>query len=62
MVELVQPFVPVMCQDRFSDLTGLSEATVRGMIEKGHLPTLKIGKRRMINVAALTKGAIDSEN
>ncbi len=31
----------VMTQERFAQLTGVSEGQVRGMIEKGHLPSVE---------------------
>lgn len=52
---------PVVTKRLFSQLTGLTEETIRGMIERGHLPTVKIGKHRMVNVALITKDALDSE-
>jgi excisionase family DNA binding protein len=62
MVQSVQPFVPIMSQERFSLLVGLSEPTIRGMIEKGHLPTVKIGKRRLIDMVALTQEVATEED
>jgi len=53
---------PVMTQERFAQLTGLTEGQVRGMIEKGHLPSLKIGKPRLVNIAALSQDALDKED
>lgn len=53
---------PVMTQERFAQLSGLSEGQVRGQIEKGHLPSLKIGRVRLVNVAALSQDALDKEN
>ncbi|MET0082681.1 MAG: helix-turn-helix domain-containing protein [Sedimenticola sp.] len=61
MLETIQPFVPVMSKERFAKLSGLSEPTVRGMIEKGHIPAIKIGKRRLVNVVALIKEAGEEE-
>lgn len=52
---------PIMTKKMFSQLTGLTEETIRGMVERGHLPTLKIGKHRMVNVALITKEALESE-
>ena len=46
---------PVVTKRMFSEMSGLTEETIRGMIERGHLPTVKVGKHRMINVALLTK-------
>ena len=53
---------PVMSQERYAQLTGLTEGQVRGQIEKGHLPSLKIGRVRMVNIAALSQRALDQED
>ncbi|WP_100638132.1 hypothetical protein [Marinobacter salexigens] len=53
--------IPVMTQERFAQLSGLTEGQVRGMIEKGHLPSIKIGKPRLVNVAALSQEALEKE-
>lgn len=52
---------PVVTKKLFSQLTGLTEETIRGMIDRGHLPTVKIGKHRMVNVALITKEALEAE-
>jgi len=52
---------PVVTKRMFSEMSGLTEETIRGMIERGHLPTVKVGKHRMINVALLTKESLDRE-
>ncbi|WP_295720433.1 DNA-binding protein [uncultured Halovibrio sp.] len=54
--------VPVMSKERFAEMTGLSEGQVRGMIEKGHLPSMKCGKARMVNIARLSQEAINLED
>lgn len=48
------PMPPVMHPDKFAELIGLSSGVVGGWIQLGYLPTLKIGKYRMINLSALT--------
>lgn len=53
---------PVMTQERFAQLSGLTEGQVRGMIEKGHLPSIKIGKPRLVNVVALSQEALEKED
>jgi len=58
---VVPPAAPIMTKARFSEISGLSEEILRGMIERGHLPTLKVGKHRMINVALLTKECLDQD-
>lgn len=45
--------VPVMTKERFAELVGLEVGVVRGMLDRGHLPAIKIGRHRMVNVAAL---------
>ena len=52
---------PVVTKKLFSQLTGLSEETIRGMINRGHLPTVRIGRHRLVNVALITKEALESE-
>lgn len=53
---------PVMTQERFAQLSGLTEGQVRGQIEKGHLPSLKVGRVRLVNVAALSQDALNKES
>ena len=53
---------PVMTQERYAQLTGLTEGQVRGQIEKGHLPSMKIGRLRMVNIAALSQEALNKED
>jgi excisionase family DNA binding protein len=52
---------PVVTKTLFSQLSGLSEEIIRGMIERGHLPSVKIGRHRMINLALLTKESLNYE-
>ena len=52
---------PVVTKRRFSGMSGLTEETIRGMAERGHLPTIKVGRHRMINVAAITRDALEAE-
>lgn len=44
---------PVVTKERFAELSGLEVGVVRGMIDRGYLPTVKIGRHRMINLDAL---------
>ena len=53
--------VPVMERVRFANLTGLTQDTVLGMIKRGQLPTMRIGKRRLVNLAQLTKLCLEQE-
>lgn len=40
---------PISSQEQFAGLIGVTVDTVRGWVEKGVVPTVKIGKRRFIN-------------
>lgn len=46
-------FSPVVTREKFAALSGLSEGVIQGMIEKGHLPSIKIGRYRLVNLALL---------
>lgn len=48
------PQVPVMTVERFSELSGLTPDTVHGQLNQGNLPLIKVGRRRLINVALFT--------
>lgn len=45
----------VVTRERFAEASGLTEETIRGMVNRGYLPSVLIGRHRMINVVALTK-------
>jgi len=45
---------PVMTQERFAQKVGLTPDTIRGLVETNKLPSRKYGKRRLVNVAAIT--------
>ena len=46
---------PVMTIEKFADKVGVTPASVRSMVNTKCLPTIKKGKRRFINMLALTK-------
>lgn len=45
--------VPVMTKERFAELAGMDVGVVRGMLDRGYLPAIKVGRHRLVNVAAL---------
>jgi hypothetical protein len=45
--------VPVMTKERFAELVGVEVGVIRGMLDRGYLPSKKIGRHRFINVALL---------
>ena len=49
---------PVMTIEKFADKAGVTPASVRSMIHQHQIPTKKMGKRRFINIAALTNDCL----
>lgn len=45
---------PISSQDQFASMVGATPDTVRGWVEKGIVPTVKVGKRRFINNVVFT--------
>lgn len=55
------PAVPVMERERFAALVGIDVGVVNGWIERGYVPTVKIGRHRLVNLAALTREALTGD-
>ncbi|MDN3554619.1 DNA-binding protein [Halomonas maura] len=53
--------VPVMTIERFALLNGLPPDTVGGQLQQGHLPLIKVGRRRLVDVAMLTAECMNEE-
>lgn len=53
--------VPVMTKERFAELVGVEVGVVRGMLDRGYLPAMKIGRHRLVNVAALCRECLAEE-
>ena len=49
---------PYMTPEKFGESIGLSKGVVGGWIDLGYLPTVKIGKYRMINLIAINADLI----
>lgn len=47
--------LPVIHIDRFAELVGVSSGVVGGWIDRGYLPTYKLGRYTLINLAQLTQ-------
>ncbi len=54
--------VPEMSLDKYAEQVGVSKRTVDGWAERGYLPTVKIGKRRLVNVALRTSECLEQES
>lgn len=50
----IQLAVPVMDQKRFAEETGLRQAQIYGQVTRSNIPTIKIGRFALINIAKIT--------
>lgn len=57
----VQPSVPLISKRLFADLVGVTGRTVDGWIEKGHIPTVKVGRHPLVNVALIYQQCLTQE-
>lgn len=55
-------FPPVSSQEQFATWTGVSKDTVRGWVEQGTLPTVKIGRQRFINVLEVVSDLVKGKS
>ncbi|BBM04193.1 DNA-binding protein [Microbulbifer sp. GL-2] len=46
---------PVSTQEQYAIDTGLTLKTVRGQVQRGYLPTIKIGRYNLINMVKLSQ-------
>lgn len=53
---------PMMTIQEFSKRVGVSAYVVEGWVRRGYIPTIKIGKRCLVNVAAIEKKLIAKDN
>lgn len=42
--------VPVMTAERFCELTGVSEGVLLGWMNRGYVPVVIVGRRRLVNL------------
>ncbi|WP_353979474.1 DNA-binding protein [Salinicola endophyticus] len=58
----VPALVPLMTKERFADLSGLSLDTIEGHLRRGYLPSYKLGRHRMINIALLQAELLEGDD
>lgn len=51
--------VPEMTTDKYAEHVGVSDRTVDGWVNKGLIPTVKIGRRRLVDVASIVANRIN---
>lgn len=52
---------PVMTKERFAEVTGVDSGVLRGWIEKDLIPTVRIGRHRLINLAMFQRVLLEDE-
>lgn len=52
-------FVPVLTIEKFASSIGVSPHVVEGWIKRGYISTVKIGRRRLVNVIALIQRLVE---
>jgi len=52
--------IPVMTREKFTELTGIPRGVLNSQIDKGYWPTIKIGKRSLINIEAVRMNALSA--
>lgn len=57
--EVVFLSTPLMCKQRFADLVGVGYGVVDGWCNRDYVPTVLIGKHKLVNMALLTKECIE---
>ena len=51
--------VPIMDRVRFSELSGVNLGILDGWIDRGYIPSRKIGKHRLVDIASLTQECLE---
>ena len=54
--------IPEMAMDVYAQAIGVTERTVEEWVKSGKLPSTKVGKRRLVNVAQRYKELIEQED
>ncbi len=53
--------VPVMEKNKFAELVGVDVGVVNGWIDKGYIPSMKLGKHRLVNIALLAEECMEQK-
>ena len=48
-----------MTAEKYAEAVGIEIGVVKGWIQRGYIPTKKIGKRRLVNIALITKDHLE---
>lgn len=53
---------PVMPRDQFADWIRVEPGIVLGWMNRGYIPTVMVGKHRLVNVVQYVRNLLDQEN
>lgn len=62
IVPVATPTPPLMQWREFADWIRVDQSIVKGWCEVGHLPTVRLGKHRLVNVALLAQQLLNQES
>lgn len=54
-------FLPLMTVEAYAELAGIPFGVLTAQVDRGMWPTVKIGKRRLLNIAALWQQCAERE-
>ncbi|MFA0810823.1 hypothetical protein [Microbulbifer epialgicus] len=54
--------IPVCTQEQYAIDAGHTLKTVRAQVNRGYLPTIKIGRYRMINLMLLSRMCLEADS
>ncbi|WP_293267708.1 DNA-binding protein [Neptunomonas sp.] len=56
------PMPPLMQWREFADWIRMEHGVVRGWLDNGYIPTQRIGKHLLVNVALLSKNLLEKDD
>ena len=57
----INKYTPLMTLSEFASCVGVSEGVVEGWVKRNYVPTHKIGRHRLVNVAKLSDSLISGD-
>lgn len=52
-------YSPIMTVSNFASLVGVTEGVVTGWVKRDYIPTIKVGRHRLVNIASLHALALE---
>ena len=61
MSKTIAILAPEMTIEKYAEAVGVTPRVVRSWIERGYIPSVKVGKWRLVNVAQRTLECLDEK-